>query len=94
MKMVEKEQGFAHITMTQVLLVLVVIGIIFAVAIPIAKNKRIEARTKQVDTDLKEVRKALKAYFKQYGKVPPAPAWADQPQAYQRATGIRLISIC
>jgi type II secretory pathway pseudopilin PulG len=85
MKMVKKEKGFAHITVTQVLLVFVIVGIVFAVAIPIAKNKRLEAKTEQVDNDFKLIKKALKAYFEQYGKYPAAPAWADQPQNATKA---------
>jgi len=80
MKIVKKKKGFAHITVTQVLLVFVIIGIVFAVAIPIAKNKRLEAKTEQADGDFKVIKKALKAYFEQYGKYPAAPSWADQPQ--------------
>jgi type II secretory pathway pseudopilin PulG len=80
MKMVKNETGFAHISVTQILLVFVVIGIVVAVAIPIAKNRKLEAKTEQVDSDLKMIRKALNAYFEQHGKYPEAPAWADQPQ--------------
>jgi len=80
MKIVKKEKGLAHITVTQVLLVFVIIGIVFAVAIPIAKNKRLEAKTEQVDSEFKVIKKVLKAYFAQYGKYPAAPAWANQPQ--------------
>jgi len=80
MKMVKKEEGLAHITVTQVLLVFVVIGIMFAVALPITKDKRLKAKTEQVESDLKAIKRALKAYFEQHGKLPPAPAWAHQPQ--------------
>ena len=80
MKLVHTNRGFAHITVTQVLLFLVVIGIAVAIAVPIAQKKSLEAKTEQVDSDLKVVRSALKAYFQQRRNVPAAPAWEDQPQ--------------
>ena len=80
MKMVIKEKGFAHISVTQILLVFVVIGIVVAVAMPIAKNRKLEAKKEQVESDLKIIKKALKAYFEQHGKYPAPPAWTDQPQ--------------
>jgi len=80
MEMSKREEGRTHITVTQVLLVFVMIGIALAVAIPILKEKRLKAKTAQVESDLKVIKRALKAYFEQQGKYPPAPAWADQPQ--------------
>jgi type II secretory pathway pseudopilin PulG len=79
-KMVKKEKGFAHISVTQILLVCVVIGIVVAVAMPIAKKRKLEARAEQVDSDLKVIKKALRAYFEEHGKYPAAPAWSEQPQ--------------
>ena len=79
MRIVMNEKGFAHITVTQILLVFVIIGIVVAVAIPIVKNKRLEAKTEQVGRDLKIIKKALKTYCAQNGKCPAAPAWANQP---------------
>lgn len=80
MKMLKTKKGLAHITATQILLVFVIIGIVFAVAVPITKNKRLEAKTGQVESDLRTIKKALKTYFEQHGKYPPAPAWSDQPR--------------
>jgi type II secretory pathway pseudopilin PulG len=80
MKMMKTERGFGHISVTQILLVLVVIGIVVAVAIPIVKKKNFEAKTEQVDSDLKGIKRGLKAYFEQHGEYPAAPAWDDQPQ--------------
>ena len=80
MKMPNKEKSLTHISLTQVLLVFVIIGILFALGIPIRKEKRLKAKSQHVEADFKLIKKALESYFERYGHYPGAPAWDTQPQ--------------